>query len=120
MKRAKDTYGGRKILETYSLDSKGIWDIYGEDPNCDMGGTHHTPFLERVSGRLEDVFAYAEQLPQFWQWGDGGEIRPYKEKGIREIPIGWGNEANRQEREEKARKIQQEIEKLQGQLNTLK
>ena len=119
MRRAKDTYYGKRLLETFSLDSTGTWDIYGEDPNCDMGGPHHTPFLQRVSGRLEDVFAYAETLPSFWQWGAGGEIKPYKETGIKEIPRGYGDDAAKREREEKTRKIEQEIEALKKQLKEL-
>jgi hypothetical protein len=119
MNRFKDTYTGRKMLETTSIDECGVWDIYGEDPNCDMGGHHHTPFLERVSGRLEDVIAYAEQLPKFWLWGAGGEIRHYKEKNVKIIPEGWGDKAKQQEREDKARKLQDEIEKLQKELKEL-
>lgn len=117
--RAKDTYSGRKLLEKFTLESQGVWDIYGEDPNCDMGGPHHTPFLERVSGKLDDVFAYAETLPLFWQWGGGGEIKHYVEKGIKAIPLGWGTEANKKEREKEAAKIEKQIKDLQDRLKTI-
>ena len=29
------SYYGRRLLEKYSLDTYGVWDIFGEDPNCD-------------------------------------------------------------------------------------
>lgn len=119
MNSFKDIYVGRRMLEKTSINEYGVWDIYGEDPNCDMGGHHHTPFLERVSGRLGDVISYAEQLPEFWQWGHGGEIRAYKEKNIKIIPEGYGDMASKLEREEKARKLQEEIARLQNELEDL-
>lgn len=62
-------YNGRKLLEKHDLDEEGTWQIYGEDPNCDMGGYHHTPFLETVEGRLRDVIEYAVCLGSFWGVG---------------------------------------------------
>lgn len=69
------TYNGRKLLELYSLDKDGIWEVYGEDPNCDLGGTHHQPKLGTFKGKLNDVIDVAVDLPGFWQWGAGGNFK---------------------------------------------
>lgn len=70
-----NTHSGKSLLERHRLDEDGIWRILGEDPNCDFGGYHHQPELETVAGKLRDVVAYAVELPGFWQWGAGGDIR---------------------------------------------
>ena len=38
----------KRLLEKYSPNEKGIWHIQGEDPNCDLGGSHHQPTLKYV------------------------------------------------------------------------
>ncbi len=68
-------YAGRKLLEQYDLSTVGIWQIFGEDSNADLHGPHYTPLLGIVEGNLDNVIRYAVDLPQFWQWGSGGEIR---------------------------------------------
>ena len=69
-----DTYSGKQLLEHHSLDEEGIWEIRGEDPNCDFGGAHHQPKLGIVQGKLRDVIMYGVGLPGFWQWGGGGSF----------------------------------------------
>lgn len=66
----------------YRLWETGIWRICGEDPNCDYGGPHYQPYLETVEGKLEDVIAYAVELPHFFTWGGGGTIELIKIKKI--------------------------------------
>ncbi len=68
------SYSGRKLLEKHSLSEHGVWQIFGEDPNCDWGGYHHEPELGFAEGTLEEVIRYAVELPRFWQWGAGGRI----------------------------------------------
>ncbi len=68
------TYSGRQLREKYSLNTTGLWQIKGEDPNCDFGGSHHQPDLGIVKGKLSDVLDYAVNLPRFWTWGGGGEL----------------------------------------------
>ena len=68
------TFYGSKLLKKHSLKEYGIWRVTGEDPNCDMGGYHHMPYLGTFEGTLEDVITLAVELPGFWQWGGGGEI----------------------------------------------
>ena len=68
------TYSGRKLLEHHSLDEKGLWKVKGEDPNCDMGGSHHQPDLGIVDGTLKEALEYAIQHPSFYTWGGGGDF----------------------------------------------
>lgn len=70
-----NTHSCKHLLQKHSLTETGLWKILGEDPNCDMGGSHHQPDLGIVEGKLADVIAYAVTLPNFWQWGAGGNIK---------------------------------------------
>ena len=63
------------LMKKHSLDEPGLWQIFGEDPNCDFGGCHSQPRLGFVEGNLNDVILYAVELPGFWQWGAGGDIK---------------------------------------------
>lgn len=69
-----NTYSYKQLMKNHSLKDYGIWEILGEDPNCDMGGSHHQPSLEIVEGTLEKAIQYGVELPGFWQWGSGGNI----------------------------------------------
>ena len=64
-----------KLSKLHSADEEGLWAIHGEDPNCDLGGSHVEPHLETVEGRYGDVLDYALSLPGFFGWGAGGSIR---------------------------------------------
>lgn len=69
------TWPGGKLLEKYpDLKTFGIWHIYGEDPNCDLGGHHHEPFLGTYKGTLQKVLEAAFANPRFYTWGGGGRI----------------------------------------------
>lgn len=68
------TYSGRSLLEKHSLDDVGMWQVRGEDPNCDMGGSHHMPEMGVYEGRLRDIIEMAVEMPRFWQWGAGGSF----------------------------------------------
>lgn len=59
-------YSGKSLLEKYSLSQVGVWQIFGEDPNCDMGGSHIQPLLGTVSGELRAVIKYGVTLPAFF------------------------------------------------------
>lgn len=73
--RFTKTYSYRDLIKNHTLEEEGIWQIFGEDPNCDMGGPHIQPSLGFVEGKLSDVIEYAVELPSFWQWGAGGDIK---------------------------------------------
>jgi hypothetical protein len=55
---------------------EGFWQIYGEDPNCDLQGPHSRPNLGVFQGTLSDAIDYAVDLPEFFTWGGGGTIEP--------------------------------------------
>lgn len=58
----------------YKMDDVGVWEILGEDPNCDMGGPHYQPKLGYLDGYFEDVLAKAVTMSGFYSWGAGGTI----------------------------------------------
>jgi len=68
------TYSGKKLLEQYTLSTEGLWEVFGEDPNCDFGGYHYKPRMGLVEGKLEDVIRWAVAQGGFWQWGGGGDF----------------------------------------------
>jgi hypothetical protein len=71
-------YAGKSLLEKHSLDEEGIWEVRGEDPNCDLGGYHHEPSLGFYTGKLKDVVMMGVELPRFWVWGAGGSFKLIK------------------------------------------
>jgi hypothetical protein len=90
-----DTYNGKKLLADHTVEEYGTWQIYGEDPNCDLGGCHTEPSLGVREGRLQDVIVEAVAMDGFWRWGHGGridkimaiktkagEVRPEQSKGL--------------------------------------
>lgn len=64
-----------RLLSQYSLEEYGVWEVLGEDPNCDWGGYHHMPSLKFLEGKLCDVIRVGVNLPRFWGWGSGGDFR---------------------------------------------
>lgn len=76
------THSGRELLKKHSLDEAGTWQVFGEDPNCDWGGSHHQPNLGLYEGILKDVIEHAVNLPGFWQWGGGGNISKHTRPAV--------------------------------------
>lgn len=83
----------KRFFEKYNPDEHGIWEIYGEDPNCDFGGHHHNPFLGVVEGFAKDVVEYAMDLRGFWQWGSGGYLKKRTET-VKKITPGYNQRKN--------------------------
>lgn len=73
--RYMKTYSYKELTQKYSLAEWGVWKVLGEDPNPDFGGPHIMPELGFFEGTLKDVILKAVDLPGFWQWGTGGDIR---------------------------------------------
>lgn len=71
---ADHSHARKRLLERYPANTQGTWEIRGEDPNCDLGGYHHEPKLEVVTGTYKNVVEYALTLPNFFGWGSGGSI----------------------------------------------
>lgn len=62
-----------------------VWDIFGEDPNCDLGGPHHEPHLDTVEGTYEQALAYGKKLPGWNTWGAGGRVSPAKIPNVKKL-----------------------------------
>ena len=108
-----NTYSGGELLKKHSLDEEGLWQIKGEDPNCDWGGSHHQPNLGIVDGKLVDVIKYAVELSGFWSWGAGGNI--VKIDNIKKID----NVANMRRKylQDKKAELQAQIYEIDDELN---
>ena len=63
-----------RLLKEHNPNEVSIWEIRGEDPNPDLGGSHSEPLLETVSGTYRNVVEYALKIPRFYSWGSGGRI----------------------------------------------
>ncbi len=111
----RNSYAYGELLKTHSLSDEGLWNIYGEDPNCDFGGHHHTPFLEQVDGKLGDVVVYATTLPRFFQWGSGGRIEAVVRKNVRKI----GSQGEQLARLEEIDRLKKQIADLNEKLKSL-
>ncbi len=85
IKRYKQTNFGSKLLETYSLDTYGVWEIKGEDPNADFGGSHYEPHLGYLEGKLENVILEAITMKRFYTWGSGGSIIKIEKPLIKKV-----------------------------------
>lgn len=109
------SYSGRELLKKYSLDETGLWEILGEDPNCDWGGHHHQPKLGMVEGRLGDIIAYAVELPSFWSWGGGGDIRQISKP----VRITAESNAERVRLQEQAGRLREELKQVEQQLKAV-
>ncbi len=103
------SYSYAELSKKYSMDEPGLWNIYGEDANCDFGGPHHTPFLEQVEGKLGDVIFYAVELTGFWQWGSGGRI----EKAVKNKVTKVGPRSEQIAKQKKIAALKAEIKKLE-------
>lgn len=76
------TYSGQQLLKKHTLDEYGIWQVLGEDPNCDLGGHHYNPNLGYIEGNLKSVIEKAVGMKGFWTWGYGGEIKKIEVKHV--------------------------------------
>jgi hypothetical protein len=89
--RYMNTYECGSLLRKHSLTEEGVWHVYGEDPNCDMGGHHSNPYLGLFEGTLDDVIREAVSISGFFQWGSGGKI----EKTKTPVPVKVKTKAER-------------------------
>lgn len=67
-----------RLKDKYPAKQHGIWQIFGEDSNADLGGGHSTPLLDTVESTYEVALVHAFSLPRFFSWGGGGEVVEFK------------------------------------------
>jgi hypothetical protein len=113
----QNSWSYKHILEDHSLDEYGIWQVFGEDSNCDMGGSHYMPELGLYEGKLADVIAIAVELPNFWQWGSGGDIR--KSKVVKPIKVDAETNAKRDAIKQKIANLNANLKMAQDELAAL-
>lgn len=101
----KRCYGFKDIAN--KIDNHGTWAVYGEDPNCDFGGSHREPLLGYYEGVLRDVMEYAFTLKGFWSWGSGGR---FKEVVVVKIDKNTAQEMQKLKEEKEA--LEKRLEEL--------
>lgn len=107
-----------RLLQGRNPNEQGVWKIYGEDPNCDLGGPHHEPLLETVSGTYRNVVEYALTLPRFYSWGGGGRIERHNPPtNIRNVDQMMNPRVLKLE--EERRKIQDRLKEIEREISTL-
>jgi hypothetical protein len=79
------TTEGKNLIKNHSLTETGVWEVFGEDSNCDLGGSHTMPRLGAFEGELKKVLIHVVELPGFWQWGSGGRVTKYNTPPVTKI-----------------------------------
>lgn len=97
--------------QSIGTNTYGIWDIRGEDPNCDFGGSHSEPHLGYAEGTLNDVAAFASTLKEISTWGSFGHLRLIS--NIIEIEDGYYNKVISGEIEKKREELRQKKKNLE-------
>lgn len=95
----------------YSVNEEGIFEVRGEDPNCDFGGPHHQPLLFVAQGKFIDILTRAVKTNNWMTCGSGGTITKLKID-----KVGTGGFVRN---EKEIKKIKQEISDLQKKLAEL-
>lgn len=104
------TYSGRNLK--YPLSTEGLWEVLGEDPNCDFGGHHYQPRLGVYQGKLEDIIRMAVDMPSFWTWGAGGDFRLIQVKTIEDGAKAAELRKRKQALEKELREIEKELKNV--------
>ena len=101
-----------ELLSKYPGDRFGLWIISGEDPNCDLGGSHHEPLLTRVEGEYAEAVEVALSLTGFFHWGAGGSI-----KLVEFAKLEPGTAARLNALEEKRAKLRLDLAEVEAELS---
>jgi len=110
--RFERSYSYRALFDKYTLQETGTWEIYGEDPNCNLGGSHITPRLGTAEGKLTDVIDYAVELSGFFQWGYGGNIK--KVEGV--VKVSPAANAERARLKKQEQELERQLADIKAQL----
>lgn len=73
-----------RLLKDFPADKFGTWEIRAEDHNADLGGHHHQQLLGYYEGEYAEIVEFAVEIPGFFAWGAGGNIREVKVQKIDE------------------------------------
>lgn len=110
------SYEGIALLKKYSLQETGVWEILGEDPNCDFGGYHLKPRIGFAEGKLEDVIQFAITCcPNFYTWGSGGTIKKMEPP----TKVDKGAAARRRAQLAKITTLEKQLEEAKAQLKEI-
>jgi hypothetical protein len=101
----------KQLREKYPDNPFGLWEIRGEDSNCDMGGYHNEPLLTRVEGKYFDAVELALSLTGFFSWGAGGSISKVE---FARLPAG--SAAHIEALKEKHRTLTNDLKQIEGEL----
>lgn len=103
-----------RLLGKFPATQDGIWEVRGEDPNCDLGGAHYQPLLGYYKGRYSDIVDYALELSGFFQWGYGGDI-----KEVKIVEIDASKKKQLQEAKARLKELDKEKEDLEAKITWL-
>lgn len=102
--------------EKYPHNTHGIWVIKGEDPNCDMGGSHVSPTLGYARGKYIDVLSFGRMLPRWNTWSpDGGRV-----EAIEVMEIDGQSVPKRVELQQEKNRLEKELEEVTEKLEVRK
>lgn len=101
----------QQLLGKHPRDRFGLWEIRGEDSNCDLGGSHHMPLLTRVEGTYEDAVALAISLDGFFNWGAGGSVELVEFSKLEK-----GTEARLRGLQDKRKKLRLQLDEVETEL----
>lgn len=107
-----NTYSGKRLLEKHSIHETGIWEVRGEDPNCEWAGPHHEPYIGTYTGVLADVIILAVESASFWTWGGGRRIDKVNIEKIDNSTVAFRNEKRKRLKE-----LEQEVNNLKYELS---
>ena len=103
-----------RLMGQFPGKQQGVWEVRGEDPNCDLGGAHYQPLLGYYKGSYEDVLDYALELSGFFQWGYGGDI-----KEVNIVSIDATKKKQLRDAKERLKEIEKEKETLEAKITWL-
>ena len=70
-----NTSNGQELMNHHTLSDKGIWQMYGEDPDCKTPGlVSPDALLVTIQGTLEQALKAAMGYPSFYTMGCGGKV----------------------------------------------
>jgi len=77
MSDKRDRARSRLFSKTPS-EKVSIWEVRAEDTNPDLHGPHCQKLLGYYEGKFYDVVDFALDMPGFFAWGAGGDIKEIK------------------------------------------